>query len=794
MLSFGKVLLMKPAYLLLLVMLSFSVFSQQTPAYTRAKVMTGDTGIVALQKLGIAVDDGVIKKGEYIIRDFSASEMDKIRQGGFVYEVVIADVKQYYKDRNSEVKKKESAASGGLRNDFCGGGGYAVPQYFTLGSMGGFYTLDEINLQLDSIRMRFPALASVKMPVSPTLTTYEGRVPYMIRLSNNPDVLQSKPRILYKAITHAREPAGMQQLFFFMYYLLENYATDNTCKYILDNCEIYVIPCVNPDGYVYNQTTDPTGGGMHRKNVTPNGTSNPGADLNRNYGAWWGYDDVGSSPDPSSDAYRGTAGFGETETQMLRDLYIQYAFALSIDYHCYSNLLIYPWSYYDGETPDSLYFRTYAALMTAANGYIYGNPTETVGYTANGCSIDWIYGEQTEKPKVLCFAPEAGDQNDGFWPQVSRIPTICAVNLEANLLLALFSTHYAQIESTSDIFTQVSGYAAFDLEGLGQQLPADLTVSLIPVSGIATVGGPVSITNLQIFGTRTDSISYTVDAGLTPGTSVKYLFRIQTPAGVYDSDTVTRIYGQPSVLFQDDFSDLQNWTTSGWGITSQTSCSGNSAMTDTPTGNYGDNATRIVTLTQPLDLTQSAFAAMSFCAKWDICPGYDYVELAASSDNGATWNALCGKYNQPLSHNSNRYSYEGLQSNWVNEWIPLDDYLGQSIKIRFKLRSGFAIWISNDGFYVDNLFVYANDSSTSAGLNVRSENTVVFPNPAKGNLNVVTGDGKPFLYSVVAADGRCLLQGVCNDETIPVDALQKGVYVLLISTESGVYRKVFVKE
>lgn len=794
-LTFGKLFLMKSACLLLLLLLSFSVYSQEKPAYTRAKVMTGDTGIVALQKLGIAVDDGVIQKGEYIIRDFSAAELEKLQQAGFAYEVIIADVQQHYIDRNTTDKKKEDAVSEGIRNDFCGGGGYPVPQYFTHGSMGGFYTLDEINLQLDTIRMRFPSLASVKMPVSSTLTTYEGRVPYVIRLSDNPDVQQNKPRILYKALTHAREPAGMQQLFYFMYYLLENYQTDNTCKYILDNCEIYVIPCVNPDGYMHNETTNPSGGGMHRKNKTPNGTSNPGVDLNRNYGYEWGYDDVGSSPDPSTDVYRGTAGFSEIETQMMRDLYIQYQFDMSIDYHCYSNLLIYPWSYYDGETPDSLLFRAYAALMTASNGYVYGNPTETVGYTANGCSVDWFYGEQTAKPKVLCFAPEAGDQNDGFWPQVARITPICAVNLEANLLLALFATHYADITDESDVFSQQNDYAHFRMKGLGKKLPANLIISLVPVTGIASTGSPLTMTNLQILETRNDSISFTVEPGLQPGSYIRYLFRVQTPSGTYDSDTITRIYGQPPVIFQDDFASLQNWTTTTWGITNQTSCSGASAITDTPAGNYGDNATRIVTLTQPVDLTHSDFAAMSFCAKWDIGPGYDYVELAASVDNGTTWTDLCGKYSKPLTQNNGRYSYEGLQNNWVNEWIPLDDYLGHSIKIRFKLRSGYAVWISNDGFYADNLKIYANDTTTSSWNGKMDESIRIYPNPAGEMLNI---DGAvwpgEYTYIISFTDGRIVQCGKTGDKRISVNELPEGMYILTVVWQDGMKREKFNKE
>lgn len=795
-LTFGKVYFMKPFLIIFLTLITFSVYSQDTPAYTRAKVITGDTGIVALQRLGIAVDDGYIKKGEYIIRDFSAAEMQKIQQHGFTYEVVISDVQQYYKDQNNPDKKKDDAASERTGSRGCGNPGYAVPQYFSLGSMGGFYTLDEINAQLDSVSIRFPLLASVKMPASGTITTYEGRTPYFIRISNNPGVMQNKPRILYSALTHAREPAGMQQLFYFVYYLLENYPQNKTVKYIIDNCELYILPCVNPDGYRYNQTTDPNGGGMHRKNMIPCDISNPGVDLNRNYGMYWGYDDIGSSPDPSTDVYRGTAGFSEAETQIMRDLYNFYQFNMSIDFHCYSNVLIYPWSYIDAVTPDDNLYQAYSELLTAANGYLYGNPMNTVGYTANGGSVDWFYGEQTSKPKVMCWSPEAGDMNDGFWPTTARIPVICSVNLEANILLALFSTYYSDVKDVSDVFSDASDHAVFDVKGLGQQLPADLTISIVPVYGIESVGSNIVLTGLQVMETRSDSISYQVTTGLAAGSQIKYMYNIQTPAGEYWSDTIVRIYGQPDIIFSDEFTNLSNWTTTTWGTTTSASCSGISSTTDTPTGNYNDNATRIITLSQPLNFSNSTFAALSFCAKWDICPSYDYVEAAASTDNGTTWNALCGRYTKMLAQNSNRFSYDGYQFSWVDEWIPLDDYLGSSVKIRFKLRGGYAVWEDNDGFYVDNLKVYANDTTTSAGSLTAEKTALLYPNPADDILHYSFNSysDHKILFRIISVDGRCLRSGTSADGTINVSGLENGIYFIEIKNGDDNFRQKFVRE
>ena len=52
----------------------------------------------------------------------------------------------------------------------------------------------------------------------------------------------------------------------FVQLLLEEYDEDSELNYLINNREIWFIPVVNPDGYVYNELIEPNGGGMHRKN------------------------------------------------------------------------------------------------------------------------------------------------------------------------------------------------------------------------------------------------------------------------------------------------------------------------------------------------------------------------------------------------------------------------------------------------------------------------------------------------------------------------------------------------
>jgi hypothetical protein len=191
---------------------------------------------------------------------------------------------------------------------------------------------------------------------------------------------------------------------------------------------------LNPDGYVYNQQTNPNGGGFWRKNRRDNGDGSFGVDLNRNYGYQWGYDNIGSDPTPSSETYRGTAPFSEPEIQAIRNFCESHNFYLALNYHAHGELLIYPWGYIPNFlTPDAPIFTDLAIDMTQFNNYQYGTGNQTVGYVVNGDSDDWMYGEQTTKNKIFAMTPEVGTS---FWPSQSQIYPIAQENVYPNLVLA----------------------------------------------------------------------------------------------------------------------------------------------------------------------------------------------------------------------------------------------------------------------------------------------------------------------------------------------------------------------
>ncbi|MCS7074121.1 MAG: M14 family metallopeptidase, partial [Bacteroidia bacterium] len=508
---------LKQNFTLLLFFFAFSLYGfSQDNLYHRVRILLDGRSLTEIAKTGAAIDHAHIRPGVWVEAELSTSEIAAIQQAGFRTEILIADLESYYATQNQISKQQRISSSGCFTNVST-----TIPAGFTLGSMGGFFTYEEMEAHLDTMRARFPNLITAKQPLSPTLTTEEGRPVWVVKISKNPDVDEVEPELYYTAVHHAREPGSLSQLIFFMYYLLENYQTDPNIQYLLDHTELYFTPVLNPDGYIFNQNNDPLGGGMWRKNRRNNGDGTYGVDLNRNYGFNWGYDDLGSSPDPNWGTYRGPAPFSEPETQMVRDFVNQHQFQFALNYHTYSNLLIYPWGYQpDLETDDSIAFRAMARELTSVNHYLPGTANNTVGYISNGDALDWMYGEQTTKPKILCFTPEVGNYQDGFWPPINRIIPLCMENIHPNLTIAYYLLNYADVSENGEKFiSQQNGFIPFQIQKLGLANGNPFTVSLSSLTPGVTTGNP-KIFALNYLQQTIDSISYTLPVGFPAGNEV----------------------------------------------------------------------------------------------------------------------------------------------------------------------------------------------------------------------------------------------------------------------------------
>jgi carboxypeptidase T len=783
----------KIIYACILTFVLFSV-SLQAQKYSKVKIYLNNNGLTKLGSLGIPLE-GEYTKNTSLVTEMSENDIAKLTPNGFIYDILIDDMTAYYQDRNLHPEKYKTEST--VRSGSCAStSNWPTPAHFVLGSMGGFLTYTEMLAQLDSMFVHYPNLITAKQQVS-TMTSIEGRKLYYVKISKNPNIDETEPKVLYSALTHAREPMGMQQLIFYMWYLMENYSTNPDIQHLLDNTELFFIPIVNVDGYEYNHTTNSTGGGTWRKNRRNNGDGTFGIDLNRNYGYQWGYDNVGSSPTTSDDTYRGTAGFSEPETQIMKWFCEHHAITTAIDYHTYSNMLIYPWCYSTNLlTPDSILYKTYSKLMTVENGYIYGNANQTVGYTANGGSVDWFYGEQSTKGKMICWSPEAGDANDGFWPLSTRIVDIAKTNILQNLYVARFAGKYAIANDGSPIaISSQNGYFKFDLQRLGL-LAATFTVSVQPItSNIQTVGSSKVYSSMNVLDIKNDSISYTLSSSIQNGEFIKYLLTVDN--GLYTtSDTITKIYGTPAVLFTDNCSTSTNWTLGGWGICTSQYHTAPSSIADSPVGNYANNTNKTIVLNSTINLSGAAVATLNFWTKWAIEAGYDYVQVKASTNGGTTWTPLCGKYTKPGNSNQVLDSplYDGTQNTWVQESIDLADYLGQTIKLCFTIVSD--AYTTADGYYFDDVSVTKINAAVTAITESIPNDAFIsdpMPNPVENttilNYNIPESSVDPIL-TVYNEIGQVFVKKTLGQTkgsvTIDMTGFAKGLYYVRVYSEGKI--------
>ncbi len=780
--------------LLFVFQISFSQNVQEK--YSRAKINYNQIeDLSRLESLGIPVDHGIHKKGYFVISEFSASEIEKARNAGYQVDILIDDAKEYFLQQNSLNKTP-------VKNSSCSGDGedYQTPANFNLGSMGGYLTYQEMLDELDQMKVLYPNLITTKANISNFLT--EGQpdnstTPSIgsngikwVKISDNPnDSSEGEPQILYSAIHHAREPASLSQLIFYMWYLLENYDSNPEIKSIVDNTELYFVPVVNPDGYLYNEKTDPNGGGYWRKN-RKNGY---GVDPNRNYDYYingdpnnnvWGGE--GTSTDPNSEVYAGTGPFSEVENQAMKWFVENHNFVMAFNNHTYGDLLLFPYGFTDNfPTPENDLYETISSELVSKNGF--NNMISSGLYPAAGDSDDFMYGTVGTHNKIYAFTAEIGSS---FWPPSNQIENICKSMMYLNLTGAKMVNNYASVSDTTSkyIGEQTTVDLDFDLQRLGVVGSGNFTVSLHPVSSnITSVGNPVSYNNLDPMEVVNGTISYNLNASINVGDEI--VFELIVNNGSYDNSTlITKIYGQLLPVFEDSGNSVNdNFNNNGWGTTNSTYVSPSSSITDSPNGNYQNNAYKTIEISNPIDLTSSLSANITFYAKWDIENNWDYTQLEVSIDNGNSWIPQCGKFTNAGSSNNGQPTgeplYDGTQNDWVLEEISLSDYIGETILVRFEFESdGFQ---SGDGFYFDDLKINVIDDSLGTQDNIETSFSI-YPNPVSNLLNIVTTETN-FSVEIYNLQGQLVQENKNVSETKMVDfsGFTRGVYLMKITSENS---------
>ncbi len=360
---------------------------------------------------------GETELGEsYLIIITTEGQLKEIRERGLRVEITYPDIREKFRIVTGiDPDKRE------LLRDF-----------------GYFFTYWEMVDTLTQLKRNYPEICTL-MNIG---NSYQGRPLWTLKISDNPRVDESEPAVYINGAIHAREPGATHCCIDFASYLLSNYGQDSSITWLINNREIFITPVQNPDGYVYN--SDSAGPDANwRKNRRVIQSPYVGVDLNRNFGYRWGYDNQGSSPNPSSETYRGPSRFSEFETQTIRDFMLPQKIRTQLDYHTYGRYNMFPWGYSSRVwPPDTAVLREVVDTFRMYNGY----PQQRTGqlsrvlYAANGVSVDWEYADTfhlgVRKFVTYALTIEWGINDFWYgWSDSLYIHNECRLNRPNNLYL-----------------------------------------------------------------------------------------------------------------------------------------------------------------------------------------------------------------------------------------------------------------------------------------------------------------------------------------------------------------------
>ena len=658
------------------------------------------SNIEVVASLGIPLDHVGGKRGVYLDLTCKYQSQQLIAKG-LEIEVLISDLTSFYKERNRP----------------------AVSRNFPLGSMQGNYTWDELNTRFDELLALYPNIISERLVIGQSI---EGRDIWAFKVSDNPNTNEDEPEVLYTSLIHAREPLSMMNLFYFVQKMGEGYNSDEELTYLVNNREMWFIPVVNPDGYVFNELIEPFGGGMHRKNRKNtncgNGTMR-GVDLNRNFGYEWGANNTGSSPDPCSDVYRGESAFSEPETQAVRDFILDHDFKNVLHYHSYSNLYIHAFG--DGSYPDEPDLTTHREIgheMSKYNGYYVGTGLDGIGYTVNGDAVDWSYGDQ----ELISYVPEVGSYAQGFWPSEDEVEQLCIDQLHPNKIFAFVAGSDIIVysyEFSQDFLlpgSEVEIEIVIQNRGLTNS-GGDIEISFSPLNGLISFENePYVMSEIDARDSDDVTLTFTISSDAIPGSSSGIIINLNSESSYSRSEVLELVIGEPQAIFFDDFENgIDNWQLNGdWGLT-EDAFSGLYALTDSPDGDYQEAQQTIAQLTTDINFQFVLNPFVKFNAKWDIEPNYDFIRFQALiADSG--WITLSGEYTgagsgqpaQPFGE----HGYDDLQEDWVEETIHLDYLDGIDIE-GFRFIQTSDNFVEGDGFSIDNFQILGYPSGIMGDFN-----------------------------------------------------------------------------
>ncbi len=252
-------------------------------------------------------------------------------------------------------------------------------------------TFSEMETWMQDMETSYPGLCDLFSIGQST----NGHDLWVMKISDNAGTEEAEPEFKYIGAMHGNETLCVPLLLNLIEHLLVNYGSDPAITALVDNREIFIMPLMNPDGYISGS----------RYNAQ-------GRDLNRDF------------PDFIEDPVNTPDGRG-TETQLVMLWQLEQTFVLSANFHTGATVVNYPWDSTWDYCPDDTVFYNLALGYASRNEPMYNSSYFEDGvtrgvewYMTHGCMQDWNYYWYADYDVIIELSDPSSppaSQIAGYW-------------------------------------------------------------------------------------------------------------------------------------------------------------------------------------------------------------------------------------------------------------------------------------------------------------------------------------------------------------------------------------------
>jgi Carboxypeptidase regulatory-like domain len=264
---------------------------------------------------------------------------------------------------------------------------------------------------------------------------------------------------------------------------------------------------------------------------------------------------------------------------------------------------------------------------------------------------------------------------------------------------------------------------------------------------------------------------FSIDSSVACGTDLNFQAVISDSFSTYNTTfSLNASVPMPrqDIFFNDVEGGAAGWTIGGypysWAITSNQSHSPTHSWTDSPSGNYQNNANNWVQ-TPAYDLSDKSHIQVSGWFKYALEPGWDYAYLEYSFNGGGNWITA-----NPLA------TFNGLQTDW--QYITVDaSALDNQANVTLRIRLVSDTGLTYDGIYVDDMALSYEPYECTY---TPAPDVPVLVSPADGSWT-----GNPVTFVWQPADGGSPVEGyiLYLDDTPMVTTTETTTTLALTSWE-----------